>query len=135
MKVNRHPIRKRSFLLFEILISMALILLCFFPMIKPHAAMCRAERKYLEEIRLEQLSQIAFCQIKERLYETRSHTWQDLLGEASGTIALGHTTCYYTTQVLDKVNKTSLNKSGLLLQVTMEFPQAHFIRTIYLERA
>ena len=117
-------------------------------MIKPHAKMCKADREYLEAMQLERVAQDAFCHIKERLYENNTHRWEDLLEECSGELddpfliwtgkGKGkEVICHYTTHPLDRVNKISQNKVGLLLQVTLHFPGTAtppFGRTIYLEQ-
>lgn len=150
LKSAKHPIQKRSFLLLELLISLALIALCFFPLIKPHTLMRKADISYLEEIQLERVAQAAFCHIKERLYENRVHQWENLCRQDEGkldepffisleTAGEKQLTCHYTTQCLDKVNKRSQNKMGLLIEISMHFSPTltkknPYVRTLYLEQ-
>lgn len=147
LRPMRVTIQKRSFLLFELLISLALIVLCFFPLIKPHASMRKANIEQLEHMQLERAAQEAFCYIKEQLYENKLR-WKDLIHkdpkelEQTFTIWVGKNkaksfNCSYTTSLLDKINKTSQNKVGLLMEIALQFsPSQHapFIRTLYLEQ-
>jgi hypothetical protein len=141
----RRIIRKRSFLLFELLICLALITLCLFPLITPHAKMHRADLHYLEEIQLERIADQAFSQIKVRLYENQ-HPWEMLLEEALEETFPIYTSkdfvkwvsCHYTTQFLEKADKPSLNKTGIVICITMRFSPSllenrPFTRTLYLE--
>lgn len=77
MSHNRRLIRKRSFLLFELLISLALIALCLFPLIKPHVTIKRIENSYLENVFFETRSHIAYCKLKELLHEHKI-PWKQL---------------------------------------------------------
>lgn len=142
-------IRKRSFLLFELLISLALIVLCLFPMIKPHAQMRKAQIKQLEEMQMQRIVQEAFCVLKQKLYENKEHTFSELMVDAKGTLDKTFTlsigadktkelNCLYVLKHREHFDKRSQNKTGLTLDVELTFtPESHpnqvYKRTLYLE--
>lgn len=144
-------IRKRSFQLFEILISMALITTCLFPLVKPMTAIRKADRKHLERIQLEVAAQNAFCRIKEILYENQTHSWSQLGVEVSGTLSEPFSICYskdktrsypcsyIITRPFKDGNKPSLNILGRVIQIKIIFHTGDeepptFHRTLYLEK-
>lgn len=130
-KKNIKPsIQKRSFQLFELLISLVLISLCLFPMIKTHALMRKEERKQLEQVLLEKASQDAFCLIKEKLYENKGHSWEELMAGTVGELGLitprsngvgaKQVFCNYQIKALDHVNKKNPNREGLIIEVNFD---------------
>lgn len=125
---TKRSIRKRSFLLFELLISLALIVLCLFPLVKSQALMRREERKNLEQMQSEQLAQVAFCKLKEDLYENKAHTWDELMTQAEGIIA----DCTYIISLLEYTNKTE--KEGLVVSIVFTIGDSEVQRSLYLER-
>lgn len=143
----KRSIRKRSFLLLELLISFALIMLCLFPLIKPHACMRQKDRLYLEQMQFERIAQEAFCQLKKKLYANKKHTWDDLRNGVSGdlskkfTIQSGKSStkaycCHYEIRELDHCNKYAPKRTGIVIEIDLNFsPGKHeFKRTLYLER-
>lgn len=142
------PTQKRSFLLFELLVSLTLIVLCLFPLIKPHTSIRKEEQAFLYEMQLERLAQEAFCILKEDLYNNKL-SWNSLRKGCSGTLdhefslttgakKIKHVSCNYIIQVIDHCEKKS-NKNGLLLAVDLEFQlndglQHLYERTLYLEK-
>ncbi len=144
--------RKRSFLLFELLVSMALITLCLFPLVKPLAAMRRADRSYLENIQLERAAQNAFCLIKAKLYENKFHSWNQLGSSTSGELPdpfhivmskdLYRTYhCSYTIKRPFKDSKKpKLHKVGRVITIAINLQTDSkkdpivFNRTLYLEK-
>lgn len=147
----KRSIRKRSFLLFELLISLTLITMCFFPLIKSHFFVRLASLNQLKEMQLERGAQAAFCELKTKLYE-KKHSWKQLLDqEASGELSpfTAYTgknkclsySCRYTISLppFPIANKPTQNKIGLVICVDFVFthPQSKeftFQRTLYLER-
>jgi hypothetical protein len=143
------PIRKKSFLLFELLISLALIVLCLFPLVKPYAYMQKGEKHALIEMQLACLAQQAFCYLKEDLYNHRL-SWDSLVAGTSGKIdeifflvtgpkITRKAVCSYKIQTIDDCNKISQKKMGLLLAIELEFTindrdGYRYQRTLYLER-
>lgn len=100
-------IRKRSFLLLELLISLALVACCLFPLIKPHVFIHKKEREALEKMQLEMQAERAFCELKRQLYEQKI-SWKQLAKGVSGELgsvevfAGGKDGCPFTcTYVLD----------------------------------
>ncbi len=145
-KSNRQPIRKRSFLLFELLVALGLIALCLYPLVKPHALMHKKEIERLVEMQLEQISQTAFCQIKEKLYK-HEHSWKELNQEAKGelepvTVVTGKNSikklpCSYTIKQIDHCNKKKPLINALVVEIQLKFNNSDkwiFTRTLYLER-
>lgn len=152
---NRTPpqrsIRKRSFLLFELLISLTLITLCFVPLVKSQFLVRLATLNQLQEMQLERAAQAAFCELKTKLYE-KEHDWKALIEQnPSGVlsqyqICTGKNNfvsyaCRYTIShpLFAIANKPSQNKVGLIIDVDLLFisPQDKkfsFRRTLYLER-
>lgn len=144
------PIRKRSFLLFELLVSMALITLCLFPLMRPLAAMRLADRSYLEDIQLEVAAQNAFCCIKEKLFEN-SRIWEQLASGISGELSSfdivtskdSHRTyhcSYTTTRPFKDAKKLKLQRAGrvITIAISLKTPSQKdphlFHRTLYLEK-
>lgn len=74
---KKRSIQKRSFLLIELLISLALVACCLFPLIKPHVSIHKSERKALEQMQIEMHVERAFCLLKQYLYEQKI-TWKQL---------------------------------------------------------
>ncbi|MCH9625191.1 MAG: hypothetical protein S4CHLAM123_03610 [Chlamydiales bacterium] len=150
-KALKRPIQKRSFLLFELLISLALITLCLLPLIHPHIAMRKSELQNLETIQLEQHAQTAFCSVKQKIYENREYPWDTLLNKTIKDSLVDPFyvyldqeepriyTCHYTLQAVETANKNSTSKNALVLEINLTFQnQNHttksLARTLYLER-
>ena len=147
---KRRTTQKRSFLLFELLISLALIALCLFPLIKPHAAMRKGQLDHLIEMQLEQVNQAAFCTFKKMLYENRGPAWKQLQKETRGTLEKTFyiytgkksaipITCVYKTERLDSTTKKKTSTKALVIDVQLIFtmPQHKertFSHTLYLEQ-
>lgn len=142
----RKPIiRKRSFLLLELLLSLALIALCLFPLLKPQAAMRKADMANLEEMQWERVAQAAFCKVKVMLYENQI-PWSALKKGVSGELDDGFTlerkgnySCRYTIRKLDSSYKKN-QTVGLVVEIDLNFTphplnkkEPHFQRTLYLE--
>ncbi|MCH9608553.1 MAG: hypothetical protein S4CHLAM45_11310 [Chlamydiales bacterium] len=114
--MNRR-IRKRSFLLLEIVLSLALIALCLFPLVKPHLAIKKEEYAYVQKLKQRPLLQNARCQFLEDLY---SHK-------------------YSVTQLRENFNlseakqKPSLNKRGYLLTVHLNSAEEVEPHTFFIE--
>ena len=77
-QILRHTIHKRSFLLFEILLSCSLVILCLLPLIKPHLTIQSQEKAYLRNIQIEQETERALTALKEILYTHKEYTWKQL---------------------------------------------------------
>jgi hypothetical protein len=69
--------KKRHFLLLEVLIAFALIVLCVFPLISPHSVMLRSQSQFIRKIELDHLVNLLYGHITEQLYFNKI-PWQDL---------------------------------------------------------
>ena len=147
--MRKQAIRKRSFLLFELLISLTLIALCLFPLIKPHVAMRKSQLENLISMQLEQVNQEAFCLFKEELYQNKGPSWENLYKGTEGILnkefdiytgkdSVVPLTCEYKVSYLDSVNKISTSTKALVVKVDLIFRSPHstfdpFSHTLYLE--
>ena len=128
---KKHPpsIQKRSFLLFEVLISLALITLCLFPLLKPHIGIQKKQKERLEKIQLERFSKAAFCKVKEKLCENKTWSWHLLLKGVSGeldipaNVYLGgkEPLAYQTSYHIQKMDNSTKKDGALVLQVDIYF--------------
>lgn len=144
--IRKKPsIRKRSFLLLELLISLALVACCLFPMVKPHMAIHQEERKELKKMQLEMHAERAFCLLKEKLYER--HAWETLQ-KAKGNldfdsdVYLGkekhHFTCTYKLSVAGRGYKKDPTSVAKVLNAKFKFVHGKdkevFHRTLFVEQ-
>jgi hypothetical protein len=60
-------VKKRSFLLLEVLIALLFVSLCIAPMMQAPLAVFKKERKNLEQMEKERLADWSFSEVKERL--------------------------------------------------------------------
>lgn len=79
-KNRKRAIRKRSFLLFELMISFSLLLLCLIPLIKIHTGIAKEECKQIKLIEEKFEVQKSFFELKEALLEHK-FTWNELVEE------------------------------------------------------
>ncbi|MEZ5315280.1 MAG: hypothetical protein R3E91_03600 [Chlamydiales bacterium] len=122
--IKKQTIQKRSFLLFELLLAMGLLILCLFPMIKTHVTIVKEERKQLREI-LEPLKIYkAICDLKIDLHEHR-YSWEELMKGAKND-----------KYVLKKLKQsTKINQeSGMILNAILLIEGRKIERTIYVEK-
>ncbi|NGX57618.1 MAG: hypothetical protein K940chlam3_00511 [Chlamydiae bacterium] len=68
---------KRHILLLEVLIALALVALCAFPLLAPQLMMIRSERLFLDEIESDRIANIIFVNIAQQMYQNRI-TWEQL---------------------------------------------------------
>ena len=127
----KRPIRKRSYLLLEIVISLALISLCLLPLIRPHLKIKQSQASYTKEIDAFPRFQNAFCQVKELLYEQQI-SWKDLNKGYDTETKDG---VPFKITPLKSGKKPSLNSLGLLIAVELrieQFTQEHvlFVREV-----
>lgn len=81
---KKFKFRIKSFLLLEIILSLFLITLCFFPLLKTHFAIRSAEQKELLYLTLAREADLAFISLKEKIYR-QSHSWEELVHGGSFT--------------------------------------------------
>ena len=60
---------KRPFLLLEVLIAIALVALCAYPLITPHYRLAQEKRKLLRNLKVQREADEAFYEAVQRLYE------------------------------------------------------------------
>lgn len=73
-------IKKRHILLLEVLIAFAIIVLCIFPLIYPHAAMAKSQREFIKKIELDHVVTLLFSQVYQDL-QTNRIPWSDIEGK------------------------------------------------------
>ena len=110
------PIRKRCFLLLEVVVSLTLLSLCLFPLIKPLVFLHRAEAKRFANVEHYRKDQNELCSIKEKLFE-HVYSWERL---KEGT-----------EELCVKRKTLKENKEGLLL----EAKTPHGTHKIFVERS
>ena len=70
---------KRHIVLLEVLIAFALVVLCALPLIYPHMAIFKAERKFIDTIELNHVVNLLYANRLEKLY-LREIPWDDIEG-------------------------------------------------------
>lgn len=127
-KKPTRSIQKRSFLLFEVLIALALVALCLFPLLKPHFAIQKEQRKELEMIQFQRLAKEAFCKVREEL-SNESLNWDYFSKTQSGTLQQTMPVyldkdkiCYYQPHYsIEKMKNAPKVEGALLLKVNIYF--------------
>ncbi len=82
------PVRlreKRPIVLLEVLIAFALVVLCALPLIYPHMAIFKAEKKFIDTIELDHVVNLLYANRLEKLY-LREIPWADIDGGKELTI-------------------------------------------------
>jgi hypothetical protein len=75
-----HSLKRRPILLLEVLIAFAIIVLCIFPLIYPHAMMAKSQREFIHKIELDHAVTLLFAQIYQDLL-TNKIEWADIEGK------------------------------------------------------
>ena len=101
------PIQKKPFLLLELIIALGLIVTCLFPLLKPNIQLYQLSKKRLASCESYTMDRQLFCQIKRDLMETK-YSWEQL--------KKGIVTKDYTLTLVQKTERDSLQKEGLLLE-------------------
>lgn len=81
---NQKLIQKRSFLLFEVLIGLALFACALMPLIRALGSIRETKWQAIEEMALQKLAREAFCELKIMLYEDKLPNSASFLGPISG---------------------------------------------------
>ncbi|MCC5831947.1 MAG: hypothetical protein JJU12_02770 [Chlamydiales bacterium] len=124
-KIRKRSIRKRPFLLFELLLAMGLLLLCLFPMIKTHVGIAKEEKKAIEAIRQELQIQEALCSLKIDLHK-HIYSWEELIKGVKNE--------RYLLNKLKKSTKNNTNESAMVLGATLLIGEKEIERRIYVEK-
>lgn len=125
-KRRRLPTRKRSFLLFELVLAIGLVLLCLFPMIKTHLGIARAERKQMNALNREKEICSALCRLKMDLHQ-HTYSWEALMK--------GVNTQTYSLKKEKQSTKKKNGESGMVLCATLHFENEEIERLVYVEKA
>ncbi|MFZ0565743.1 MAG: hypothetical protein WAM28_06125 [Chlamydiales bacterium] len=145
-KKEKPPIRKRSFLLFELLLAIALVSLCLFPLLKPHFAIQKEQQKELKQMQLSKIASGAFCEIKKRIYSDKDWDWEKFSKKISGILpesepvylSMNKSRTYQPRYVIKKKQKAPKIEGGLLLQVDIYFDEGRetnsFSRTLFIQK-
>ncbi len=125
-KTRKRPIRKQSFLLFELLLSMGLVLLCLFPLIQTHMGIAKAEQAEIRTLEQRFYVQEAVCALKKRLHE-HEFTWEQLMQNVKEE--------HLTLTKLEQSTKKGAPESGLVLLATFSFDEeTTYERTLYVTK-
>lgn len=76
-KSFKPPIRKKYSLLIELLVALALVVMCLFPLLTPHFRMQKELFKRSEQMQLHRLAETAALEVKVQLYEN-IYPWKKL---------------------------------------------------------
>lgn len=71
------PIRKRHFLLFEVLIAFAIVAFAFLPLISPHIYIYQEQHRFLDKIELDLAVNQMYAEIFQRL-QRNEYPWNSL---------------------------------------------------------
>lgn len=71
-------VRKRPFLLLEVLIAFVLIVMCMLPLITPHTAILKSQRQFVDRIELDHVVNLLFADIYASLYRNEI-PWESVI--------------------------------------------------------
>lgn len=72
--------KKRPILLLEVLIAFAIIALCIFPLIYPHAVIAKAQKEFIKKIELDHAVSLLYAQIYQDLHRNKIE-WSDIMSQ------------------------------------------------------
>lgn len=121
--------RRRSYLLFEVLMAMALLLVCLFPLVRAHTGMGQLSKQRLQKQEMRAAAHLAFLEIKAHLYQ-HDYTWQQLRKGVSGETQCGP----YTLALRESTHKRSTGRKYLLLDADLMIGDATFTQTFLVEQ-
>lgn len=124
----KRAIRKRSYLLLEIFLSLTLIVLCFFPLIKPHTAIKKADLALITKLKSHRQFNNAYVQLLEKLYNHK-YSWKQLREGFSDKLEIGS----FTITPLHETTKTSSQRRGLLLSIELFLEGSSRHHTLFIE--
>lgn len=104
--------KRKSFLLIELIICMLLLTGTLFPLLRAHAAVLRAERQALEELQCIRASSLALVEVQAHLSH---YSWELLEQGVQGTVPLSsEVECRFST------HRTSHAQERMLLRLHLE---------------
>ncbi len=119
---------RRPFLLFELLLSLTLLMLCLAPLLKTHLAIHKEEYLTLKKLRQERLCAAAFYHLKQQLYEQRQFSWAELCKAGFSSSIDG---IEFEIDEVDHSQRKSQSSRALVLQV--HFKESGIKRFLFLE--
>lgn len=73
-------VRKRHYLLLEVLIAFFIVAMCVLPLIYPHTYILISQRKFISKVELDHLVNLLYGDILERMYKNEIR-WQDIINK------------------------------------------------------
>jgi hypothetical protein len=73
---------RRHFMLLEVMICFALVVLCFLPLIYPHVFMLKAQKQFQKRVELDHVTNLIYADIIEQLYRNEI-SWSNIVGNSS----------------------------------------------------
>ncbi len=73
-----YAVLKRPFILLEVLIACALVILCAIPLLYPHVEMLKAQREFTRKVELDHAVNLLYGSILEKLYLNKIN-WPDIM--------------------------------------------------------
>ncbi len=121
-------VRKRHFLLLEVLIALGIVLVCIVPMLQPHLAMLMEEKRFIREVELDRVANVLYCDLLvNRFYRSPPITWEDITSgrpnplDSPELTRLGYTGSYMTAVRLPKKQEEQADSPLDLLKITFTF--------------
>ena len=102
---------KRPFILVEVLVAIALVALCAYPLLVPHYRLAGRKVEALHRLQLEQTADQLFCMVQEMLYEGDVQ-WSELIkvkkGKPRAVRPLGTRTVFVANRQEEYLAKASI---------------------------
>lgn len=134
MKIKPPPIRKKPFLLLEILVAFTLVTLLLFPLIRPLLSLRNEERKEFIALELQREAKNRFLELKQAAYEKRFLNFETLyetkkaieeeLGNTVLKLSQEEEIIYKTRCRILKIRgfkRRCNNEAALILKITISF--------------
>lgn len=84
-KVKKKKQHRRYFLLLEVMIAFALVVLCAIPLIYPHTYILRMQKEFIQEIELDHFVNQDFADLMVNLYK-KQVSWNEISGQVSQSL-------------------------------------------------
>lgn len=133
--------KKRSFLLFELLLSLLLVTACLAPFIYIHTRVSRETYQEVKKLHMELYANSFFCTLKQSLF-LNTFSWSELREKDLHqelplvTLSLSNDDSYTLHPLLHLSRlKGTVHKKALILQATLSFEKhpETFVHYFYLE--
>lgn len=120
-------IHKRHILLLEVLIAIAIIVMCIVPMLQPHLYMLQEEKSFIREVELDRVVGVVYTNLLVDRFYRPNITWDEILSgythpiDSPDLTRLGYTGSY-SFKLDKKKGKMAEDEFALdLLKVTLAF--------------